>query len=55
MNNKIKTLSQAIDALENFLDNLDELYGLSTMTYGVEASDALDFLYDYKLKHTKDE
>lgn len=49
MSNEIKTLGEAIDALEDFLDDMDEYYGLCALRYGERAADALEFLYDYRL------
>ena len=45
----IKNLSEAIDALDDFLDDLDEECGLAALRYGDEAYEALEFLHEYIL------
>lgn len=41
---KISTANEALDVLDDFLDEVDELYGLCSFTYGTDAYDALEFL-----------
>lgn len=53
MDNKIKSLDDAVEALADFLDDLDEEYGLDFFRYGHEAYMALEFLYDYRHEQWK--
>lgn len=55
MDNKIKSLGAVIDALDDFLDDLDETCGLAAMRYGDEAHEALEFLHDYSLAQWRKE
>lgn len=50
---EIKSVYEALDILDDFMEVLDELYGLCSFKYGDEAYDALEFLqmYDFKKKN----
>lgn len=44
----IKTVDEAIYILEDFIDELDELYGIGVFTYGEDAYDAVRFLHEWR-------
>jgi hypothetical protein len=50
MNEKVKSVYEAIDILDDFIDDLDENFGLVTLTYGRDASKAMEFLHSWLLK-----
>ena len=49
----IKTVGEAIDILEDFIDELDELYGIGVFTYGEDACDAIEFIHRWRLEEFK--
>lgn len=50
---EIKSVYEALDILDDFMEVLDELYGLCSFKYGDAAYEALEFLqmYDFKKKN----
>lgn len=53
MDNKIETVSEALDILDDFMEELDETCGLSALKYGDEAAAAMDFLHDWLYKTSR--
>ena len=47
---KIDSVDKALDVLDDFMDDLDELYGLSSFTYGDDAYEAMEFLHMWRLE-----
>lgn len=50
---KIDSVDKALDVLDDFMDDLDELYGLCTFTYGDDAYEAMEFLHMWRLEEFK--
>lgn len=50
---KIKSVDQALDILDDFIDDLDELCGLCSFTYGEDAADAIEFLHMWRMEEFK--
>ena len=50
---KIDSVDKALDVLDDFMDDLDELYGLGTFTYGDDAYEAMEFLHIWRLEEFK--
>lgn len=48
---EIKSVSEAIDIIADFLEELDEEYGLPTLKYGDDARTAIKFLHMWNLIH----
>ena len=46
---------EALETLEDFLEELDEFYGLVALKYGSEASDALETLRSWYLQRDETE
>ena len=49
----IDSVDKALDVLDDFMDDLDELYGLCTFTYGDDAYEAMEFLHMWRLEEIK--
>ena len=47
---EIKSVDQALDVLEDFFDDIDELCGLCSFTYGEDAADAMEFLHMWRVE-----
>jgi hypothetical protein len=49
----IKTIDDAIDILEDFIDELDERYGIGMFTYGEDACDAVRLMREWRIEEFK--
>lgn len=49
----IKTIDDAIDVLEDFIDELDERYGIGMFTYGEDAYDAIRLMRELRIEEFK--
>lgn len=52
-NRKLNPVCEALDNLDDFLEELDEFYGLAALKYGDEAYDALEILRSWYYEQNK--
>ena len=51
----IKSIDDAIDWLDTFLEEMDEVYGLAALRYGRQAYAAMQCLHNYRMKELEKE
>ena len=55
MGKAIKSIDDAIEWLDIFLEEMDEFYGLAALKYGDEAYRAMKFIHYYRMKELEKE
>ena len=50
---RFNSVYEALDILDDFMDEIDELYGLCTFTYGDDAYDAIEYVHMWRMEELK--
>ena len=50
---RFNSVDEALDILDDFMDDIDELYGLCTFTYGDDAYDAIEYLHMWRMEELR--